>query len=504
MSSIFLSHNTKDKSFAKRLAHDLQDEGVQVWIDEAEMLVGDSLIRKLDQAIQDMEYLGVILSPDSVNSEWVQKEVEIALVHEIQGKRVKVLPLLYKQCEIPGFLITKVWVDFTQSHNYDKALGDLLRRLVPENTEKVVQPEKDGFGFNILNWNIGGRRFLEIKTSEERGLFRQELNMALQKIINRYDPDIVTLQEIVRFQTPQDKIIQDVITPCEGYTYYPVPLLDSSYFSSRAKWRKILYGSDWHPDMYFAQGNAFLIKNDIPVFDIWDLSKPTVRLPIEKPQLKLQKVQNILLNPGLYLGDRNTEPRSAIVTHLIYNPKSESDGHIEKYKPLDIFVVNLQLTTLDAEREGIPELDSRVTAIRRSQLEIIFNNIISRYNSWRQSGYPIRGFPRQPEDHETFDRFTPLWVLAGAFNFTEDSEEYRFVKNMNFIDMIPDKGNGTKASVIGVLPTLTLDYIFAGPRIIATDQFIQNDRTFLKNSINYNVNVSDHFPMFVRIPLGLY
>jgi hypothetical protein len=47
MSSIFLSHNHADKPFVRRLAQDLQAAGARVWLDEAEMLIGDSLIKKI-------------------------------------------------------------------------------------------------------------------------------------------------------------------------------------------------------------------------------------------------------------------------------------------------------------------------------------------------------------------------------------------------------------------------------------------------------------------------
>jgi hypothetical protein len=42
--SIFLSHSSADKPFARRLAGDLRARGVRVWLDEAEIGIGDSLI----------------------------------------------------------------------------------------------------------------------------------------------------------------------------------------------------------------------------------------------------------------------------------------------------------------------------------------------------------------------------------------------------------------------------------------------------------------------------
>src|SRR5712691_1039626 len=74
-------------------------------------------------------YLGVVLSPRSVASPWVQREVRAALTEEIQNECVKVLPLLIENCEIPGFLRDKLYADFRG--NYQRGLSELLHRLKP-------------------------------------------------------------------------------------------------------------------------------------------------------------------------------------------------------------------------------------------------------------------------------------------------------------------------------------------------------------------------------------
>jgi hypothetical protein len=126
---IFLSHSHADKAFARKLAKDLIDAGARVWIDEAELQIGDSLIEKIREGIDNMEYLAVILSPESVHSRWVQKEVDIAMNLQIQGRGIKVLPLMYRYCEMPGFLLGMFYGDFTNPHTYDTALRQVLKRL---------------------------------------------------------------------------------------------------------------------------------------------------------------------------------------------------------------------------------------------------------------------------------------------------------------------------------------------------------------------------------------
>jgi hypothetical protein len=131
--SIFISHTKTDKPFVRILAHKLEHCGITTWVDEASMLVGDSLIEKIQEGIATMDYLGVVLSPDSIKSAWVQKELKSALNMEIAEKRVKVLPILYQDCEIPVFLLDKLYADFRKlepdTQEFNNAVEQLLKRL---------------------------------------------------------------------------------------------------------------------------------------------------------------------------------------------------------------------------------------------------------------------------------------------------------------------------------------------------------------------------------------
>jgi hypothetical protein len=132
--SIFLSHSHLDKSFALKIFQDLQAQGIRVWFDEAELRPGDSLIGRIEAALETMDFLGVLLSRNSVESEWVLREVRIALTQEINGRIVKVIPLLVEDCRIPGFLLDKLFVDFrdTSSLAYRKSLDLLVGTLLDQ------------------------------------------------------------------------------------------------------------------------------------------------------------------------------------------------------------------------------------------------------------------------------------------------------------------------------------------------------------------------------------
>ncbi len=127
---IFLSHTGLDKPFVRRLRDDLRAHGVpRVWVDEAEIEIGDSLIAKIEEGMKVCRFIGVVLSTKSIRAPWVKKELNVAMNREIAGGEVVVLPLLYERCELPEFLKGKLYADFTDPDTYEEVLGKLLRRL---------------------------------------------------------------------------------------------------------------------------------------------------------------------------------------------------------------------------------------------------------------------------------------------------------------------------------------------------------------------------------------
>jgi len=121
---VFISHSSADKDFVERLAIDLRNNAVGVWLDKWETRVPDSILNKISQGIEQSAFLAVVLSKASVRSEWVRKELNAALMLEIEGRRVVVLPILLEECDIPVLLKEKRYADF--SHNYRDGFNALL------------------------------------------------------------------------------------------------------------------------------------------------------------------------------------------------------------------------------------------------------------------------------------------------------------------------------------------------------------------------------------------
>jgi len=128
----FLSHSSKDKGFVRRLAADLVTHGVKVWLDEQRILVGDSMPEKIAQGLAESDFFLIVLSRNSVESSWVKKELNSALVHEIERRKVKVMPIRLDDAQVPDSIVDKAYADFRGSYEdgFTKLLESIKAREV--------------------------------------------------------------------------------------------------------------------------------------------------------------------------------------------------------------------------------------------------------------------------------------------------------------------------------------------------------------------------------------
>jgi uncharacterized protein YjbI with pentapeptide repeats len=91
--SCFISYNSEDQGFAQRLHDDLQNNSVRCWFAPEDMKVGDQIRPTIDRQIRLRDKLLVILSENSVQSEWVGDEVEAALEEEQASDRLVLFPI---------------------------------------------------------------------------------------------------------------------------------------------------------------------------------------------------------------------------------------------------------------------------------------------------------------------------------------------------------------------------------------------------------------------------
>ena len=145
--SCFISYSSKDQAFAQRLNADLQMRGVRCWFAAEDLRIGDKFRARIDEAIRLNDKLLLILSEESVQSPWVEDEVEGAMEKERKAKergeeRTVLFPI---QLDDAVMKSDTAWAasirrirhigDFrrwTQPDEYQRAFERLLRDLRPD------------------------------------------------------------------------------------------------------------------------------------------------------------------------------------------------------------------------------------------------------------------------------------------------------------------------------------------------------------------------------------
>jgi hypothetical protein len=109
---IFLSHSHSDKEIVRKTAEGLRKAGIDVWLDEAELNLGDSLVAKIERGLDSADYVAFFLSNASLRSRWARQELNVAISRQVSGNRgAVILPILLENAEIPSLLKDLMYLD---------------------------------------------------------------------------------------------------------------------------------------------------------------------------------------------------------------------------------------------------------------------------------------------------------------------------------------------------------------------------------------------------------
>jgi hypothetical protein len=93
--SCFISyaHKGRDKDFAERLHSDLQAKGIRCWFAPHDLKIGDKTRLRIDETIRTYDKLLLVLSRNSLKSDWVAYEAERARAQERKRKKIVLFPI---------------------------------------------------------------------------------------------------------------------------------------------------------------------------------------------------------------------------------------------------------------------------------------------------------------------------------------------------------------------------------------------------------------------------
>jgi TIR domain len=130
MAHVFISYSKKNRDYARKLADYLLKIGFDVWIDDR-INFGAHWMRSIYEAIDKCAAFIVIMTPESAESDWVEKEYAYA---ELRGKPI--FPLLLSGEVFPNFAT----IQYYQVNSKRLPPAAFIKQL----TESVIHSDKQG------------------------------------------------------------------------------------------------------------------------------------------------------------------------------------------------------------------------------------------------------------------------------------------------------------------------------------------------------------------------
>ena len=131
----FISYTHKDADFSSRIERDLKLRGLKIWRDKTEIEIGDSFTDKIQEGLKNSYTFAIILSKEALSRSWVLEELRAAYNLRL-AEELKIMPILYKDCDIPAFLGDYKYADFREEKRYSEQIT-LLERAITNAVKKT-------------------------------------------------------------------------------------------------------------------------------------------------------------------------------------------------------------------------------------------------------------------------------------------------------------------------------------------------------------------------------
>lgn len=140
---IFISYSSLDKEFATRLSKDLKEKNINVWLDSWDIGYGSNITTEINNGLENSSFLLVILSENSLKSNWVEAEWSSKFGAEVAKGEITVIPTILgdlNENNIPLVLRSKKRVNL--SDNYAAELENFVSFILKKRKEALF---KDSF-----------------------------------------------------------------------------------------------------------------------------------------------------------------------------------------------------------------------------------------------------------------------------------------------------------------------------------------------------------------------
>jgi hypothetical protein len=127
---VFISYSHADKIFVERLTQNFNQDGIYFWLDDKDLLLGQVIDKAISEGIQKNWVFVSVVTPSSVSSKWVERELDEALHEEIEGRKIVIAVVTggLKHEDFPPRLRRKKYVNL--SYDFDAGYQELKKSIM--------------------------------------------------------------------------------------------------------------------------------------------------------------------------------------------------------------------------------------------------------------------------------------------------------------------------------------------------------------------------------------
>lgn len=126
---IFISHASRDLTFARCLATDIMEKGYDVFLDDWSIDLGENIINKINEGLEESQILIPIISKHFLGSVFCLDEWTSFYMRFAKIRKESILPLIIDDSDIPPIMSAIKYFRTQDGYSYQKFLSQLINAL---------------------------------------------------------------------------------------------------------------------------------------------------------------------------------------------------------------------------------------------------------------------------------------------------------------------------------------------------------------------------------------
>jgi hypothetical protein len=199
---VFISYSSKNRDLAERVRNSLSLANLDVWFDSEAVKPGQYIVEAITEGLRASDYFLLLITNDSNNSKWVQREISLAF-ELANAKKLTVLPMIFDGADVPFEFRGLLYIDARQSlaAGIEKLVEFFRTELTPSSQLDNRMTTRKSADPGILAWKSCQDTLRALPVAELRFHLTQKLSLNDLRVL-WFDVFETEMENDVQVQSP--------------------------------------------------------------------------------------------------------------------------------------------------------------------------------------------------------------------------------------------------------------------------------------------------------------